>query len=250
MRRNRTCLSLIAGLGVSVALGTSPAAANYAEDVARVHLESAGGREAHAALRSLRATGVTRIGGQELPFILHAARPRSLRIETLGEPGTLVRAFDGVHAPWQKRDLVGAATRLAPGAETEFTAEAEFDSLLYEAKARGIEIEEAGTAEVEGRRCLRVLATVRLTDAYTLYLDEETMLVVRRDQRKRHAGRVVVVETYYSDHLAVAGVKLPFRIRVQIGGKVAFETEIKELVVNPETPPDFFAPPVADWPRW
>lgn len=250
MKWNRVAPGLIVALLASAALHASPASATYVEDMARVHLEAAGGHEAHAALRCLRATGVTRIGGQELHFILYAARPRNVRIETLGGNGTLVRAFDGLHAPWQKRDLVGPPTRLARGTEDDFTAEAEFDNLLYDTKARGIELEEAGTAEVNGRACLRILATVRLTEAYTLYLDEETMLVVRRDQRKSRAGRTVVVETYYSDFRPVAGVMLPFRIRVQVGGKVASETEIAELIANPDTPPDFFTPPLADWPRW
>jgi hypothetical protein len=240
----------LVGLIASVVLGVPSAGASYVEDVARVQLEAAGGQEAHAALRSLRATGVTRISGQELPFILYAARPRSVRIETIGATGTLVRAFDGVHAPWQKRELVGAPTRFARGTEDDFTAEAEFDSLFYDRKARGIELEEAGSAEVDGRPCLRLLATVRLTEAYTLYLDEETMMVVRRDQRKSQAGRTVVVETYYSEFRPVAGVMLPFRIRVQVGGKIASETEISEMIANPETPPDFFSPPVAGWPRW
>jgi hypothetical protein len=240
---------LIVALLAHAALGANPEPASYVADIARVHLEAAGGREAHAALRSLRATGITRIGGQELPFILCAARPRSVRIETLGENGTLVRVFDGVHAPWQKRDLAGAPTRLAQDAEDDFTAEAEFDPLLFDTKSRGIELEVAGTAEVDGRPCLRLLATLRLIEAYTLYLDEETMLMVRRDQRKVRAESISVVETYYSDFRRVAGVMLPFRIRVQAGGKVISETEIAELIANPATPPDFFTPPVGNWPR-
>jgi hypothetical protein len=241
---------LLIGLIASIALGASSATASYVEDVAQVQLEAAGGHAAHTALRSLRARGVTRISGQELPFILNAARPRNVRIETIGATGTLVSAFDGVHAPWQKRDLVGAPTRFARGTEDDFVAEAEFDSLFYDRKARGIELEEAGDAEVNGRPCMRLLATVRLTEAYTLYLDKETMMMVRRDQRKIQAGRTVVVETYYSDFRPVAGVMLPFRIRVQVGHKIASDTEITEMIANSETPPDFFNPPVAGWPRW
>lgn len=236
-------------LWLGAALGTV-AAAGLADDLARVHLEAMGGREAQAALHSLNATGVTRINGQDLPFVLYAARPRSLRIETLGETGMLVRGFDGVHAPWQRRTLFGPPDRLAPGTAEDFVAEAEFDNLLYDAEPRGIVLEDAGAAEVDGRRCLRVLATVRLTEAYTLYLDETTMLVVRRDQRKRQRGKTVVVETYYSDYRPVAGVMMPFLIRQQIAGRVLTETQVKEITPNPAIPMRFFSPPTAEWPRW
>ncbi|MEY4489565.1 MAG: hypothetical protein RIQ79_2073, partial [Verrucomicrobiota bacterium] len=163
---------------------------------------------------------------------------------------TLVRVFDGVHAPWQKPDLMAAPSRLATETEADFVMEAEFDDLLYDFRARGIELEDAGRAEVQGRPCLRLLATVRLTASYTLYVDEETLQVIRRDQRKIVRGRMSVVETYYSDFRPVAGVLEPFRIRVQSGDRVITETEITEVIANPEVPEAFFAPPKAGWPKW
>ena len=250
MRWNPNRLMLIGAILLGGAAGVSPARADFADDLSRVHLEAMGGREAQAALVGLRATGVTHISGKEVSFILYAARPRSIRIETLGETGTLVRVFDGVHAPWQKSDLLAPPIRLAEAAEGDFVMEAEFDDLLYDFRARGIELEDAGRAEVAGRSCIRLLATVRLTESYTLYVDEETLLVTRRDQRKTVRGRMAVVETYFSDFRPVAGVLQPFRIRVQSGDRVITETEISEVVANPGVPADFFAPPVASWPKW
>jgi len=250
MRGTNVFLRWAAVLLLGATGGVGVLEANFIDDLARVHVEAAGGREAQAALRSLRATGVTRIAGQELPFILYAARPRSIRIETLGEGGTLLRVFDGVHVPWQKGALLSPPKRLASGQESDFVVEAEFDTLLYDFRTRGIDIEDAGRVEVEGRPCLRLLVTVRLADAFTLYVDEETLLVVRRDQKKSIGGRQVVVETYYSDFRPVAGVLMPFLIRTQSSGRVATETVITEMVPNPQMPAGFFSPPVAGWPRW
>lgn len=250
MRWNQSSLKLTGAILLGVVAGASPARADFADDLSRVHLEATGGREAQAALHALRATGVTRINGKEFPFILYAARPRSIRIETLGDSGTLVRVFDGVHAPWQKTDLLASPARLSAASEADFVMEAEFDDLLYEFRSRGIELEDAGRTEGEVRPCLRLLATVRLTASYTLYLDEETLLVVRRDQRKVVRGKMAVVETYYSDFRPVAGVLQPFRIRVQSGERLITETEITEMVANPEVPPGFFSPPVSGWPKW
>lgn len=240
---------LLGVLALSLTAGASPVTADLANDLVMLNREARGGREACAALRGLRATGVTRIEGRELGFILYAARPRSLRIETLGDTGTLVRAFDGVHAPWQKGGLLAPPTRLSAAAESDFLMETDFDDPLHEPAARGITLEDAGRAVVEGRPCRKLLATVRLTEAFTLYLDEETFLLIRRDHRKRVGTRNIVVETHYSEHRAVGGVLLPHRIRTQIGDRVVTETLITEMDANPTLPPDFFAPPAAGWPK-
>jgi hypothetical protein len=221
-----------------------------AEDLAGNSVEAAGGWGRHAVLTSFRALGVTRVGDQSVSFILHAARPRSVRIETLGEKGSLVRAFDGVLAPWKKDDLAGPPRRLGRAEELEFIAEADFDQPLYDHAARGVRLDYAGETTLDGRLYHKLLASLRLNELVVLYLDDETRMLARRDQTRRIGGREVMVSTYYSDYREVAGVKLPHRIRVELDGRLANETEIESYAPNPPLPPGFFSPPVKDWPRF
>lgn len=222
-------------------------AADMAADLARISVEAAGGTEAHAALKSFRAAGVTKVGEKEIAFMLYAARPRSVRIETVGEKGSLVRSFDGVRAPWKKDDPAAPPRRLGRAEELDFILDADFDNPLYDYQARKISLDDAGTVEIEGRVCHKLLATVRFTELVTLYIDAETMLLVRRDVRQS-VRRAAVLETYYSDFVEVGGVRLPKRIRTQVDGHVLYETLIEEYWANPPLPADFFAPPAKDWP--
>ncbi len=229
--------------------GGARLAADLADDLARIAVEAAGGAEATAALRSFKADGVTRVGEQEVVFLMYAARPRSVRIEALGERGSLVRSFDGEFAPWRKDGPGEPARRLGRAEELEFIREADFDTPLYDHAARGISLDYAGEATVGGRVCQKLLATLRGGGLVTLYLDDETHLLIRRDTPKRVGVRDVVVETYYADQRPVAGVMLPHRIRTESEGRVLNETTIREYLPNPVLLEGFFSPPVADWPR-
>lgn len=235
----------------SLALGTVGAprlTADLADDIAQVSVEAAGGARAHAALYSFRAEGVTSVGEAEVEFILYAARPRGVRIETLGEKTSLVRAYDGVHAPWKKDDPAKPPRRLGRQEEREFMLEADFDQPLFDCKARKISLDYGGECTVDGRPCLKLLATVRFTEVMTLYIDCESHLLIRRDREEQRDGKTVVLETHYSDFKKVAGVRLPRRIRTLSDGRLLHETRIKDYDANPDLPADFFSPPVANWP--
>jgi hypothetical protein len=243
----KTVRTMIAGGLVFGGVATTRLFADLAADLARISVEAAGGIEAHAALKSFRATGVTKVGDKEIGFTLYAARPRSVRIETAGEKGSLVRSFDGVRAPWKLDALGQAPRRLGRAEELDFILDADFDNPLHDHEARKISLDHGGTVEVEGRACHKLLATVRFTEVVTLYIDAETLLLVRRDVRQ-NVRRSAVLETYYSDFTEVGGVRLPRRIRTQVDGHVLYETMIREYRANPPLPADFFAPPAKDWP--
>lgn len=239
----------LVSLLLSVA-GVDRAAADLAADLARVSVEAAGGAKAHAALRSFRAVGVTRVGGQEVSFILHARRPNRLRVEALGDKGNLVRSFDGVHAPWKRTGLLGPPQRMSAAEEQEFLRETDFEQALYDWEGRGVTLDYAGEGVEEGRTCQKLLAVFHHTQTVTLYIDDETHLVVRRDEKRRlRGGRDILVETHFSDFRDTAGVLLPRRVRTVVDGKAADDTRIEAINPNPELPADFFSPPSASWPK-
>lgn len=245
----RPLIRLFALSALLFAAGVKPLVADLAADLARISVEAAGGARAHDALRSFRAVGKTHVGEQEVSFLLYAARPRSLRIETLGEKGSLVRAFDGVHAPWKKDDPLRPPRRLGRDEERDFLLDADFDNPLHDYARRGISLDYAGEALVEGRSCQKLLAVLHHTDVVTFYVDDETRLVTRRDQAKKVRGRDAVIETHYSDFQETAGVRLPRRIRTVVDGRELNDTRIESIAANPPLPPDFFAPLVEDWPK-
>lgn len=233
-----------------VAAALIPVRADLASDLARISVEAAGGVKAHEELHSFRAFGVTRVGDKEASFLLHAARPNRLRIETLGARGTLMRAFDGVHAPWKREGFVSPPRRLGEEEEREFLRETEFDQPLYDWERRGVSLDYAGEATVDGRLCYKLLAVFKLTQSVTLFLDAETHLIVRREETRRlKSGREIVVANVFSRFEPVAGVLLPRKIETIVDGELAYETQIQAIVPNPDLPADYFSPPAEEWPK-
>lgn len=245
----RRWLRLVVCLSFVVFGGVSAARADLAADVARIALEMAGGAEAHERLAGLRATGVTRVGEVEAPFILYTARPDRLRVETLGESGSLVRAYDGEHAPWKKDDALKLPRRLGREEELQFMRDAVFDQPYFKPAERGVSLDYAGRVESGGVIMHRLLATRSGGELEALFIDAASHRLVRRDVRAASVAGERVVELHYADFREVAGVLLPGRIRAVADGRVLHETVITDYVANPTLPPGFFAPPVADWPK-
>lgn len=247
VRRVLRAAGAVAAAWVALGLGggAAVARADAAADLARVALEATGGPAAHEALSSFRAMGVTRVGDKEVTFILFAARPNRVRVESLGERGTLTRGFDGVSAPWRLTGAGAKPERMARAEERVFVREAEFDQPFFNFVGRGWSLDHGGEAKgADGKTYVRLLATSRRAETEWWYVDMDTLFITRRD---KEGGKV---RTFYSDYRAVAGVMLPGRIRVESGGRVLSDTTITDYAPNPPLPADFFAPPAPDWPRW
>lgn len=235
----RKCL-----LWLGLALWWAAAAwADFAADLARVHVEAMGGREAIEALSAMKVTGSTRIADQELPFFLWVRRPNYVRIETVRDEVRLVRAFNGRQPPWRRDSADGPVLRLAPAEERDFVADSAFDNMLFDYANRGISLDYSGFVDLNGRRHHRLLATRNFTEQFWLYIDLSNFQLARRDAIRRARGREVVVETHYFDFKPVQGVMLPHRVQTKVAGELLHETVIDEIVPNPFIPPGFFDPP-------
>ncbi len=225
------------------------ARADRIAEITEIHLAALGGRERIEALRSFRADGhVLSATGAQVRFTMLAARPVQVRIETERGGRTLIQGWDGVSAPWEF-DTAAWPPRyrdMATGAARTFMSDAEFDDPLVAGEARGFTFDFAGELDVEGRKTLRVLVTRRLVETFTLFLDEETHLVLMRvEQRESAGGRAVRVSTHYTDYRPVEGVLLPHTITLTIDGRVSQQTKIARIEANPAHEADGFGRPVA-----
>ncbi len=223
-------------------------AADRTEELVRIHVEAIGGKERLAALKSLRAAGQVVAGGKKMRFTMLAARPDHVRVETENGGRTLVQGYDGHDAPWEfdtgqwpprYRDMA------APVAKT-FTADSEFDDPLVGGSARGYAVDYAGEVETEGKKLLRLLVTRHHTEVFSLLLDPDTFLIVKRvDEKKNALGGTVHVVTFYADFRPVDGVLLPHQIALTVDGRVTQQTKIESIEPNPEIPADTFSRPRA-----
>ena len=221
--------------------------ADMARDLALIHLEALGGREAVAALRAVRAIGYTDFGGGRMRFVMWAERPNRIRVEAIDAVRTQTQAWDGRELPWrQSRGPNGRAPaeRMTAAEARVFTAEAEFDDALVDALHRGGSFDFAGETVWEGRPVVKILVTRDFTRQATVFLDAQTYLILRSDTIRRMAdGRETRVETRFLDYRAVAGVLLPHRLVVTANGQPWLETVLEQVDANPLLPPRFFMMP-------
>jgi hypothetical protein len=194
----------------------------------------------------LRATGVAATPAGRLRFVLTAARPARVRLETENAGRTLVQGTDGKEAPWEfdTGTWPPKYRAMADAAAKTFMADAEFDDPLIGGEARGFGFDFAGEMDVEGRKLFRILVTRKLTDTYSLLLDSDTYLIVMRVEHwPTVSGRKVQVVTHYEDFRPVNGVLLPHEITMVVDGKATQQTKITRIEANPEIKPDTFTRP-------
>jgi outer membrane lipoprotein-sorting protein len=229
-------LMMIAGV-------TSVARADFAQDLARIHVEAVGGRTGIQALKAFKATGVTRNERGELRFMLWAARPHQIRTEVTSGARTIVQVWDGKGQPWRADSQARRITFMTGEQAEEFKTEAEFDDPLIPGADRKVSLDYAGEVELDGREFLKVLVTLNLTETSFVYLDPATYLIVRSDVVRHRQGGEVVRRTDYSDFKSVSGVMLPHRLIVSQNGKRLYETVIDQMEPNPKLPDDIFKLP-------
>lgn len=226
-------------------LGVSAARADFARDLSRIHTEAVGGRANINALKTLKATGVTRNARGDLKFVLWAARPDRIRTEVASGGRTIVQAWDGAGEPWSTDSQSRRITVITGAGATEFKMDAEFDDPLIAGPARQIALDYAGPVEMDGRELLKVVVTHHFTSTSFVYLDPVSFLIVRREDLRRRKTGEVLIRTDYSDFRAVGGVILPHRLVISQNGKQLNETVVERIEPNPELAADLFKmPPV------
>jgi len=242
-RRVRSLFTI--GFGAFVLALVSMARADFADDLARIHLEVVGGNKSLLSLKSMRATGVTKIQGKDLRFVMWAARPNLIRTETTSNGRVLTQGYDGVNPPWVLDSQTGVVTEMGPVAARAIDEDADFDDPLVLLGKRRISVDYAGETEIDGKPVFKLLVTQNFTVTFSLYLDCSSYLIIRRDMVKEGVRGPETVVTEYGDFGALNGVTLPYRIVEKVDGQVRHETVLSRIDANPPIMPGLFSKPVA-----
>ncbi len=227
-------------------LGLASVRGDPMDDLIKIHLEAIGGKTRVEALAALRAVGQVYAGGKVVRFTMTAARPARLRLETHSTDRTLIQGNDGQDPAWE---LDSASRPLRPRlmeavVARKFVADAEFDDPLVGGAARGFVFDSAGEVVVDGRKFLRVLVTHKLSDTYTLLIDDETYFIAMRlEQRTSAGGRTLQVVTHYEDFRPVDGVLLAHKVTVSVDGNVSQQTKVLKIESNPLVSAEAFTVP-------
>ena len=230
MNHGQLMVFLFLGLLISAPLSVSPqdrpsagTKSQQAEQILTRFLDAVGGIAAYDAIRTSVSKGTAvDWDGNRFPIEQYWKFPNKvLRVERR-QKSEIRRGYTG--SVWWIREGHGKPRRLKSSYDDE--NETAFGDIMdWRAKMKKVDF--AGEADVLDRK-VYVLQVVAARPA-TLYFDKQTGLLFRRDSRREQN----VVETYYTNYVASAGVKLPREVGVVYGqtGK-KYVTDVSEVQVN------------------
>ena len=205
------------------------------ELVAR-YLAARGGREALAAVRTVRMTGHAWAGpGREAVVRREIARPGRLRTEFVFQGTTGVYAWNGTSG-WRVSPLDGSleAETLPADEEAAAAEQADIDGPFVDWKAKGHALELVGTSVLGEGPAHELKITLRSGGVRHVFLDAESGLVVRTESTRRRRGRDVRLDTVFGDYRTVAGVSFPHSIETGVRGRPRrLRILVEQVEVNP-----------------
>jgi hypothetical protein len=213
---------LVSGpLAVAALLAPATTPAQTLDEIVARHVEARGGREALAAVRSVRMTGRAIAGpGREAIVRREIARPGRIRTEFVFQGTTGVYAWDGASG-WRVSPLDGRfAPEPLPAEEAALTAEqADIEGPLVDWKAKGHALTLVGSEALAGGRAHHVKLTLKAGAVRELWLDAASGLVVRSLARRMLRGREVKLETSFGDYRKTDGVAFARSIEAGVPGR-------------------------------
>jgi hypothetical protein len=228
---NARCL-----LAAGALLAPASLSAQTVDEVVARHLAARGGREALAAVRTVRMTGHATAGpGRHAVVRREVARPGRIRTEFEFQGTTGVFAWDG-SAGWRVSPLDGRLEpEPLPAEEAALAAEqADIEGPLVDWKAKGHRLELAGSEALPGGRTHRLKVTLKSGAVRDVWVDAATGLIVRTALVRAWRGREVALETTFGDYRESGGVAFPRTIETAVPGRPRrLRIVVEDVEVNP-----------------
>ena len=224
-------------LGAAAALLAGlPAPAQTVDEIVAKHLAARGGREALAAIHTLRMTGLATAGpGRTAIVRRELARPGRIRTEFVFQGTTGVYAWDG-SSGWRVSPLDGSleVEPLSPEAAALSAEQADFEGPLVDWKAKGHQVVLVGTTNLPGGPAHELEVTLKPGTVRKLWVDAATGQLVRSQAARRWRGHEVAVETAFGDYQKSGGVAFPRTIETGLQGRVRrVRIVVDSVEVNP-----------------
>lgn len=242
-RRPAAALLLLALAGGPPAVGGGP---ELAEILARYHA-AIGGLEAWRSWSSVRTHGTMSGGGRPaVPYTMTFTNGprRASRLDFTLEGRTGIMAWDG-ESGWTVSPFLGGEPAPLEAEQARAWAEqSDFAGPLVDSEEKGIGLELAGLAGVEGEAAYEIAVTMPSGLVRSFYLDAQTFLPLRVESTATMQGVELQIVTRFTDFRAVHGMVLPhvFESRPK-GGPEGQRVTIDSVELDVELPPGYFSMP-------
>jgi hypothetical protein len=217
-------------------LAPAAVAAQTVDEIVARHVAARGGREALAAVRTLRMTGRATEGpGRQAIVRREIARPGRIRTEFVFQGTTGVYAWDGT-AGWRVSPLDGRLEpEPLPADEAALTAEqADIEGPLVDWRVKGHALELVGKEALAGGPAYRLKLTLRSGAVRQVWVDAATGNIVRTESARKLRGHEVALQTTFGDFRETAGVTFARSMETGVPGRPRrLRIVVESVEVNP-----------------
>lgn len=234
---------------VAVCLAALPVRAQDAEALVARAIEAQGGREAWAAVETLRLAGTYSRFSTPQPFVLLQKRPNRYRFDHVLLDYPITLGYDGERAWWVNTSPISPVPWAIepPAAYVQvIEADSEIGGPLLNSETRGHRVETNGLVDLEGEELWELLVTLKNGAVERWYLDPETFLPRTRLSTGADGPMAKPRRSDFYDYREVAGgIRIAHRVEVEVGYN--FEVmEVQEAEVNVEVEDEKFQMPLSE----
>jgi hypothetical protein len=228
-----------------------PAAAQDAQSLIAKNLEARGGDAALSAIRSIRFVGKSIFPGDfEVSYQETRARlgaEAADRVDMTVQGLDLVQAYDGRGGGWRINPFQGRkdAEKMSADEVRAVADGALIEGPLLASRHDGSRVEYLGRDDFDGTLAYKLKVTQKDGDEFTYWLDPDTFLEIKVEERRKLRGAEQTNETELGDYEKVAGVYFPMSVESWAQGQnnQRQRTIIASGEANPQVSPDLFAEP-------
>jgi hypothetical protein len=225
---------ILLAAGALTALAAAPLPT--VDDIVAQHVKARGGREALAAVKSLRMTGRAIAGpGREAIVRREIARPGKIRTEFVFQGTTGIYVWDGTSG-WQVSPLDGSleATPLADEAAALSAEQADFEGPLVDWKAKGHKVERVGSTTLPDGEAHELKVTLKSGVVRRVWVNAASGLIVKSASTRKWRGRDTQFEVIYGDYREAGGVQVARSLEIgAVGRPQRMKIVVESVEVNP-----------------
>ncbi|MCB0656694.1 MAG: outer membrane lipoprotein-sorting protein [Saprospiraceae bacterium] len=226
--------------------------AQTADEVIESYLETIGGRDAIAAIKTMKSVGKVNFQGMEIPFTMYQKAPgaQKLVINFQGQEITQM-SFDG-NEGWGTNFMTMEPEKWESEDSELMKSEMDFPEVFLTYKDKGYSAELEGEENIEGTDCYRLKLTKKpMTidgkeeENFVYYfIDKETNVpVMVRNVIHKGDMKGKSQDTFMSDYQEVNGVYQPFTLQIKLDGQTIQSLSLDTVEVNVDMDDALFAFP-------
>lgn len=234
------CFTLITFLFVQAAQ------AQTLEEILKMHFEAVGQSKLND-VKTVHSTGNIVQAGFEIPFNSYMSRPGMFRVEGTFQGLTFIQTYNG-NEGWDVNPFAGSTEPqpMGPDQLKEMKNNADIDGMLWNWKEKGSTVTLEANEEVEGTDCYKIKLVSAEGDTYNMYIDTESLMLIRTNSKTTIQGVETEGDTYMSNFLQVDGMVFPGKMDIKYGGVTAITFVFDKVNLNEELKEGFFDKPASN----